>query len=596
MRLGVPHDAASLSALADAATALLIHEDPLASEIAARKLLATDVADWARWIVLGAALMGERIGDGLSIIAEPSDAPWTEVVHWGPTDNEGWGRSGTGSIAVTGDAARFVDLGGSGVRHIIPVPSTNSSGALVEFIARRGSGVDGDCRLEVSDGTVREAVQIDTGCVRLLNGSGFVPLNTSRPHHYALWLRGQRSTLYVDGQPALEANGLEADHRASITFGVFAVGSGADTESHWWRVRLVVPQGIERVPVVPKPWPTAIWERLIASAGEEGRPSDMLSLTVRARLSQPDDPRSEALMLARFDEAAQRDELRSVFHRSLEQLTLRDRSLVIARSVGTRDVLIVARNIGITFEHSASSGSIRTFVRGLRTGSPARTSERFWAVRDVSFELRAGEMLAIIGRNGAGKSTLLRLIADLLKPEAGELVVSGKRILLSLGGSFLPDLTGRDNIFLAGLYLGMTKREIAVQFDEIVEFAELWDAIDRPLRTYSTGMQSRLQFALATTVSPEILMLDELLGAGDASFVEKAETRMNRLLRRAKGVIVVTHNLAFVQRTCTQAILLERGEVLFRGSPERAVVAYRDLLERRPKRAEREAASVSLVP
>jgi ABC-type polysaccharide/polyol phosphate transport system ATPase subunit len=127
------------------------------------------------------------------------------------------------------------------------------------------------------------------------------------------------------------------------------------------------------------------------------------------------------------------------------------------------------------------------------------------------------------------------------------------------------------------------------RFDEIVEFAELWDAIERPVRTYSTGMVSRLQFALATTVSPDILLLDELLGAGDAAFTEKSRTRMFQMLRRARAVVVVTHDLQFVRENCSRAVLLEGGEVLYQGAPPTAVIMYQDLLQARPKRSERSA-------
>jgi len=573
-------------ALTDVAEALLLEADPAAAQ---RALLRVDrdpdSRAWADWARLATLLMEERVGEACAIIAL---IPRSESIsRWIPGYDDGWRRVGEGSITPAGDAARFVGLGGRAARLEQTAQPTNASGVLVEFVARRSSGRDGDCRLELSDGTVRESVHIDAGCVRLLNGSGSVPVDTHRPHHFALWVRGQRSRLFVDGQPALEANGLEADNTRAVRFGIFPAEGGADTESQWWRVSLLGAGTDGGIPLLPPPWPAVVWVRLAERAMAADRWPDALSIVVRGRMAHPADRGVEAMMLECFVKATSREELAPVASRAMNQLALADRSLVIAQTGGSSERLVLATDLGVSFARVARKGSVRVLARRLLTRAPRVAAERFWALRHISFELRAGEMLGIIGRNGAGKSTLLRLIADLIEPEEGRLEVSGKRILLSMGGSFLPDLTGRDNLYLAGLYLGMTRREIDAQIDEIVEFGELWDAIDRPFRTYSTGMMSRLQFALATTVSPELLMLDELLGAGDASFVEKAETRMNRLLRRAKAVILVTHNLEFVERTCTQAILLDHGEVVFRGSPARAVMLYRDLLSRQPKRSER---------
>jgi len=586
----VPEDRAGRDEiLSQVAISIVLNEDPVAAETAIRDLAGqADSADWARWASMAILLMQERVAEALPLLEQArGDAPQPSA-EWDLRSEAGWQRVGRGSIVIAGGGPRFIGLAGEALHLTRSIAATNTNGTLVEFVARRVSGTDGDCRLEISDGSVREAVYVDAGFVRLLNGNGSLPLNTFRPHHYALWVTGQRSTLFVDGQPALEAAGLVADHSRQLGFGIFPIGSGADAESQWWQLRVIAgTTAPAQVPLMPRVWPARVWAEIVRSALATGRLTEALAASIRGRIAHPDDTEIASALLKAFDAVAQRDDLVTPFQRALGQLRLGDRALVVGRTARPTEPVVVAEKVGISFARIAGDRSIRALARRVLSGQRSARDVRFWALRDVSFELRAGEMLGIIGRNGAGKTTMLRLIADLIEPDEGQLRVSGKRILLSLGGSFLHDLTGRENVHLAGLYLGMTRREIDAQFDEIVEFAELWDAIDRPFRTYSTGMMSRLQFALATTVSPEILMLDELLGAGDASFVEKAETRMNRLLRRAKAVIVVTHNLEFVQRTCTQAILLEHGEMVFRGSPERAVARYRELLAQSPKRAER---------
>ncbi|MFP3881771.1 MAG: ABC transporter ATP-binding protein [Actinomycetota bacterium] len=216
-----------------------------------------------------------------------------------------------------------------------------------------------------------------------------------------------------------------------------------------------------------------------------------------------------------------------------------------------------------------------------RTIGRRRTQEEVVALDHVSFSVNSGEAFGVIGRNGAGKSTLLRCIAGTLRPNGGRAVVRGKTsTLLQLGVGFIPELTGRRNVYLGGLAAGMRRREIDERFDEIVEYAELEDAIDRPMKTYSSGMFSRLAFSVAMNLNPDVLLLDEILAVGDASFQEKSMQAMRELLDRAGTILFVSHSLNNVEEFCDRAIWLEQGEIAAEGAATDVVKAYRKSVAR----------------
>ena len=211
-----------------------------------------------------------------------------------------------------------------------------------------------------------------------------------------------------------------------------------------------------------------------------------------------------------------------------------------------------------------------------------RAPEEVVALNHVSFTVNRGEAFGVIGRNGAGKSTLLRCVAGTLRPNGGKAVVHGTTsTLLQLGVGFIPELTGRRNVYLGGLAAGMRKREIDERFDEIVEYAELEDAIDRPMKTYSAGMFSRLAFSVAMNLDPDVLLLDEILAVGDASFQEKSMQAMRGLLNRAGTILFVSHSLGSVEEFCDRAIWLEQGEVAATGRSSSVVEAYRRSVKKR---------------
>jgi lipopolysaccharide transport system ATP-binding protein len=192
----------------------------------------------------------------------------------------------------------------------------------------------------------------------------------------------------------------------------------------------------------------------------------------------------------------------------------------------------------------------------------ASSEEEFWALKDVSFEIRRGERVGIIGRNGAGKSTLLKILSRITEPTTGRVEIRGRvASLLEVGTGFHPELTGRENIYLNGAILGMTQREIRSKFDEIVDFAEVEKFLDTPVKRYSSGMYVRLAFAVAAHLEPEILVVDEVLAVGDAGFQRKCLGKMNDVARQGRTVLFVSHNMQALASLCSRAIILKSGQI-----------------------------------
>jgi ABC-type polysaccharide/polyol phosphate transport system ATPase subunit len=217
----------------------------------------------------------------------------------------------------------------------------------------------------------------------------------------------------------------------------------------------------------------------------------------------------------------------------------------------------------------------RRLVRGRSSNARDLQSGDFWAVRDVSFEVRPGEAIGIIGPNGAGKSTVLKLLTRIVRPTRGGCSVRGRiGALIELSAGFHPDLTGRENVFLQGSIMGMHRREIAAKFDEIVEFAGIPDFIDTPVKRYSSGMHARLGFAIAAHLDPDVLIIDEVLAVGDAAFQQKAFARIAEMREQQVPLVVVSHQLDRIAQLCTKAILLNRGRVVHSGTPGETIAFY----------------------
>src|SRR5437868_14140399 len=203
--------------------------------------------------------------------------------------------------------------------------------------------------------------------------------------------------------------------------------------------------------------------------------------------------------------------------------------------------------------------------------------ERFYALRDVSFSLEHGESMAVIGSNGAGKSTLLNIANSLCDPSDGSVTVEGRvEALLELGAGFHPDLTGAENLRIKASLLGLTRRQVRERFDQIVEFAELADFIDEPLRTYSAGMTMRLAFAVAINVDPDLLIIDEVLGVGDQNFFQKCVDKIMEFRHAGKSILCVSHALNTLESMCDRGLWLDHGRVVKQGSVGEVLAAYRE--------------------
>ena len=220
--------------------------------------------------------------------------------------------------------------------------------------------------------------------------------------------------------------------------------------------------------------------------------------------------------------------------------------------------------------------SVAARLKRLRHGRAGDEDETtLWALKDVSFEVRRGEILGIVGRNGAGKSTLLKILSRITRPSTGQVEIYGRvGSLLEVGTGFHPDLTGRENVYLNGAVLGMRKVEIDAKFDEIVAFSELERFIETPVKHYSSGMYVRLAFSVAAHLEPEVLIMDEVLAVGDMAFQQKCLDKMNEIRRQGRTIFFVSHNLPAITRLCMRAVLLDRGCLVAEGQPQEVVNRY----------------------
>lgn len=245
--------------------------------------------------------------------------------------------------------------------------------------------------------------------------------------------------------------------------------------------------------------------------------------------------------------------------------------------------VVLAEDLAVSFliRYHRSEVTLReTFVRMLdrvrrKPDGDGRWRQRFWALQNINISVMPGEILGIVGRNGSGKSTLLRTLAGILSPDAGHVRVRGKiGCLMSFGVGFKTNLSGRENVFINGSILGMSQREVAQRMDRIIEFSELEDFIDAPVRTYSSGMRGRLGFSIAIHIDPDVLLLDEVLTVGDAAFRAKAGSILDRFRDEQKTVIIASHSMNMIRNQCTRAIWLEKGTICAEGDPATVCEAY----------------------
>jgi lipopolysaccharide transport system ATP-binding protein len=249
------------------------------------------------------------------------------------------------------------------------------------------------------------------------------------------------------------------------------------------------------------------------------------------------------------------------------------------------DIAIKVENLGKQYRIGARREQYRTLRGALVSGVKRLTTKRsmlesssdtIWALKDVSFEVKQGEVVGIIGRNGAGKSTLLKVLSHITEPTKGRVLLYGRvGSLLEVGTGFHPELTGRDNIYLNGAILGMKREEVVRKFDEIVAFSEIEKFLDTPVKRYSSGMYVRLAFAVAAHLEPEILVVDEVLAVGDAEFQKKCLGKMGQESKAGRTILFVSHNMPAIKSFCPRSLYLENGKVVFDGETEIAVQKYR---------------------
>jgi ABC-2 type transport system ATP-binding protein/lipopolysaccharide transport system ATP-binding protein len=243
----------------------------------------------------------------------------------------------------------------------------------------------------------------------------------------------------------------------------------------------------------------------------------------------------------------------------------------------------VIRIEDVSVQYQVPTESARTFkefiIRILQNWKI--NSQEFLALDGLSLEADQGEFVGIIGANGAGKSTLLKLIAQVMSPTSGRVWVKGRVApLLAMGAGFHPDLSGRENVYLNGTLLGFKRKDLERRFDRIVDFAGLWDFIDAPIRTYSSGMTMRLAFSVATDIKPDVLLVDEVLSVGDALFQEKSMERINHYQQQGTTTVMVSHSLETIKRSSNRVAWIDKGKIKFLGDPETTINQYIDYMNR----------------
>lgn len=230
-------------------------------------------------------------------------------------------------------------------------------------------------------------------------------------------------------------------------------------------------------------------------------------------------------------------------------------------SFSNQKVIIEGQNLGLYFKNKRRQTLIQT--------------QKFWAIKDISFKLKKGDCLGIIGKNGAGKSTLMQLIAGLMRPDRGQLINPGYTVsLLAIGIGFVPQLTGRDNAIISGMLQGLTRKEILGKLDKIIEFSELGDFFEEPLFTYSSGMKARLGFSVAMESKADVILIDELLGVGDIQFKEKSAQEMRRFIGAGRTIVLTSHQISSIQELCGTTMWIHEGRTVQQGNTDKVIMAY----------------------
>lgn len=235
-------------------------------------------------------------------------------------------------------------------------------------------------------------------------------------------------------------------------------------------------------------------------------------------------------------------------------------------------IVVDVQNVGLFYPIHRKRSIFKRIVSKQKSGE-------FWALRNVSFQCRLGDVVGVIGRNGAGKSTLSLLLSKIFEPDEGELIIDGTiSALLSIGGMFRPNMTGRDNTYYFGAFLGFRRTQIDEMIDSIIDFSELGEFFDEPVGSYSSGMRSRLAFSIASSIQPDILVLDEVLSVGDRAFRQKCETRIHEMTKSCRAIIVISHSMGSIKKMCNKCLWLDSGKMVDYGDTEEIIDAYSESL------------------
>jgi lipopolysaccharide transport system ATP-binding protein len=286
-------------------------------------------------------------------------------------------------------------------------------------------------------------------------------------------------------------------------------------------------------------------------------------------------------------------------------------TVIISENIGKKYILSHKKQNGPITLRDTLSGALRNIFESSRTENMPTgcTTEEFWALKDICFEIKRGEKVGIIGKNGAGKSTLLKILSRITEPTSGRISITGRvASLLEVGTGFHPELTGRENIFLNGAILGMSRLEIKKKFDEIVAFAEVDKFLDTPVKRYSSGMYVRLAFAVAAHLEPEILIIDEVLAVGDIAFQQRCLGKIDAIGKEGRTVLFVSHNMQAIQQLCQRSLLLNSGSLIAennsedvidlymqQGSTEASKYSLREIIQRLPKDDAFELENISIL-
>jgi ABC-type polysaccharide/polyol phosphate transport system ATPase subunit len=243
-------------------------------------------------------------------------------------------------------------------------------------------------------------------------------------------------------------------------------------------------------------------------------------------------------------------------------------------------IAIEVKDLNVKYKFVKNMNMKQEIVKFFTRKNKEKRVKEVWALKNVNFTVEKGKTVGIIGSNGSGKTTLLKTIANIFKPDSGEIKLHSNSVsLLTLGAGFQPELSGIENIYLNGLLLGFNKKDIDKRLDDIVEFSDIGEFIYHPIKTYSSGMKTRLAFSIVSHIEPDILLIDEVLGVGDESFRKKSEARLKELISDNRTVLIVSHSLSAVQNMCDEVLWIDKGEVMGYGAPNEIIKQYKDFVK-----------------